>query len=206
MRLFLIALFLAGLAIAFSVKPDYLEVKDSGNQNLPKIDVGITIDCDTKNLTVLVESNETEDAVSGAKAYLFYTDYSYQALPNPGTTNADGIATIPVPGTIRFLNALFIMRVDAQGFQSREIEFVYEKCFEEPPPPPPQNITPPGNHTPPPANQTPPVNQTPPGDITPPANQTPPNDSTPPIVPPPEPEGPCPAGLVLLAPFIFSRR
>lgn len=195
MRLLLIALLLTGLAMAFTVKPDYIEIKDTGHQSLPTLDVGITIDCDTKNLSVHVASNATGEAVQGAKTYLFYTDYTYQALPNPGTTGADGITAMPVPGTIRFLTAMFILRVDKKDFKSREIEFTYQKCFEAPPappPPPPQNVTPPQNQSPP-ANQTP---LPPTGNMTPPGNQTPSNGSTPPIAPP-YGEPPTPGQAVL---------
>jgi len=113
-------------------------------------------------------------------AYLFYTDYTYQALPNPGKTDAAGKTTIPVPGTLRFLSAMFTLRVDKAGFQSREVEFTYAKCFEAqpvPPKPPANNSGGSTNQTPP-ANTTPPVNTTAPSNITPPANTTPP---TPPV-------------------------
>ncbi len=205
-------LFLAGLAAAFTVNPDYIGIKDTGNGNLPTLDVAISIDCDTKDVHIDVASAESEEPVEGAMTYLFYTDYSYQALPNPGKTDGDGRAMIPVPGTIRFLNALFILRVDKTGFQSREIEFAYEKCFKEPPAPPPaenasQNVT---NQTaPPPQNATPPANATPPTNAS--APPPPPaQNGTPAPEPTKEPEpaqSACPAAIMgLIALLAFTKR
>ncbi len=139
-------LFLASVAAAVSVRPDYLGIKDTGNQSLPKLDVGIMIDCGSKAATVTVASNATGLAVVGARAYMFYTDYGYNALPNPGVTDSSGIAVMPVTGNIRYLTALFVLRVDDPSFQSREIEYTYQKCFQALPP---QNST-----TPPVQNQT----------------------------------------------------
>jgi hypothetical protein len=206
-RLF-IALLIMGLAAAFTVKPAYLGVHDTGNENLPTLDVDISVDCDAKNVMIGVASNETGGPLEGAMTYLFYTDYTYQALPNPGKTDISGKATIPVPGTIRFLNAMFILRVDKQGYQSREIEFAYKKCFEAPPAPsePPQTHNETGS-----ANQTAPQNVTPPGNATVPANDTkPPAQPQPPEnnTGQPQPDGhgepgasACPGaiGLALLA-------
>ena len=208
MKRIFIAILMIGLAAAFTVKPAYSGVHDTGNENLPALDVGITVDCDSKLVSISVASNDTGEPLQGAKTYLFYTDYSYQALPNPGTTDAGGNSAIPVPGTIRFLNAMFILRVDKQGYQSREIEFTYQKCFEAPPkppePPPAQNGTNTTNQT---SNQTGPQNATEPGNATVPAN-----DTKPPVPPrPPEnttgqpqPDGhgepgasACPAAAVL---------
>jgi hypothetical protein len=179
MKRIFIALLIIGLAAAFTVKPAYTGIHDTGNENLPALNVDIGVDCDTKIVHINVASNETGEPLKDAMTYLFYTDYSYQALPNPGKTDSGGDAEIPVPGTIRFLNAMFILRVDRQGYRSREIEFSYKKCFEAPPKPP----------EPPPAhNETGPANQTAPQNVTPPANATiPANDSKPPIPPqPPE--------------------
>ncbi|MEW6035955.1 MAG: hypothetical protein AB1529_05050 [Candidatus Micrarchaeota archaeon] len=137
MRHILILLLICGLSMAFSVRPDYNGVQDTGNKNLGTVEVNITIDCDSKEVTADVFSNESGAPVSGATAYMFYTDYTYQALPNSGKTDSNGRVKMAVPGTIRFLTALFILRVDHYNFQSREIEFTYKKCFEAPPQPPP---------------------------------------------------------------------
>jgi len=207
----------SGVGMAFTVKPAYLAIQDTGNDNLPALDVGIAIDCDTKEIEVDVASNETGDAVGDAMAYLFYTDYSYQALPNPGKTDSAGKTTIPVPGTLRFLKAMFTLRVDKQGFQSREIEFTYAKCFEAQPEPPepPANDTGTGQ-----TNQTPPANTTPVQNATPPSNATSPANTTPQVKPDangtgtPQPDGqgtgasacPAAAGLALLTLLIAKPR
>jgi hypothetical protein len=151
-----------GMALAFSVKPTFIDTQDTGGDSLPTLDVGITVDCETKQVGVDVASNETGEAVEGAMAYLFYTDYTYQPLPNPGKTDDAGKATIPVPGTLRFLKAMFTLRVDAQGFQSREIEFTYAKCFDAQPaePKPPANGTGQAGGTQGSGQQTPPANTT----------------------------------------------
>ena len=179
MRSLVIALLLAGLCMAFSVKPDYLGIKDSGDERLGNMTVGISIDCDTKALTVDA-TDENEQPIENARTYLFYTDYTYQALPNPGTTDANGIVVMEIPGNIRFLTAMFILRVDHTNFQSKEIEFAYQKCFEPPPPEPEEEMPPPPEE--PPANVTEPPNVT--------ENITTPPDVTPPEEIPPPPEQP----------------
>jgi hypothetical protein len=136
MRIFLIALLFLSLAAAFSVKPAYRDTQDTGNQNYPKMNVDITIDCDTKALTVEVASNSSGAAVGDANTFLFYTDYAYQVIAS-GKTNSSGISKMNVIGNIDFLTALFILRVDNPNFQSKEIEFTYQKCFQKPPPEPP---------------------------------------------------------------------
>ena len=169
---------LAGFSFALSVKPNFFEVKDTGNPSLDTLDISITINCDTKDVIPVVRANGTKAPVEGAETTLFYTDYGYNPLPDRGKTDAQGMDTINVPGTLNFLTGLFILRVDKQGFQSREIEFAYEKCFQAPPPPPPpppqnnsgganqpgQNNTPPANQTAPPPS--PAQNQTTPGNGT----------------------------------------
>jgi hypothetical protein len=206
MRRFLVFLLLAGLCMAFSVTPDYLGIKDSGDERLPKMNVSITIDCDSKTLTIEA-TDEEEQPIEDAKTYLFYTDYGYQALPNPGTTDADGISVMDVPGNIRFLTAMFILRVDHGDFQTKEIEFAYERCFEPPPAPPPEE---PEGEVPPAEPEEAVENVTEQPNVT--ENVTPsqpPEEETttpPPEGPAEEAEAPlCPLGLLLLTPLVFSR-
>ncbi len=132
MGLFVIALILASINMAFTVNPDFIGVQDTGSKSLPTMDVELSIDCETKDLSVTATSED--EPIDGASTVMFYTDYGYQPLPNPGKTGSDGSVTMSVPGTINFLTGLFILRVDHQAYQSREIEFAYEKCFEDPPP------------------------------------------------------------------------
>ncbi len=205
MRCFLVFLLLAGLCIAFSVNPDYLGIKDSGDERLPKMNVSIAIDCDSKALTI--EATDEEKPIENAKTYLFYTDYGYQALPNPGTTDADGISVMDVPGNIQFLTAMFILRVDHGDFQTKEIEFDYRKCFEPPPAPPQEE---PEEEVPPPEPEESFENVTEPPNVT--ENVTPPQPPEDNITPPPPEEQPeeaeallCPLSLLLLAPLIFFR-
>lgn len=132
MRGILIALVLLGAAFAALVPADVRGTKDTGNASMPKMDVGIAIDCASKALIVTAKSNSTGEIVAGAQTYLFYTDYEYQ-LVGSGSTNASGIARISIMGNPDFLTALFILRLDKAGYQSRETEFTYKYCFEEPP-------------------------------------------------------------------------
>jgi hypothetical protein len=209
MRAFVFLLLLAAAASAFTIEPEYFDIHDTGSDSLPTVDVGITIDCGTKDLMVDVSSDGSP--VEGASTVLFYTDYGYNPLPNPGKTGSDGTVTMTVPGTINFLTGLFILRTDKSGYQSREIEFAYEKCFDEPPPvPEPYNDTnesavnetppitppPPPNVTPP-ANTTPPVNTSPPANISPPANESPQENGSGPAT---EEGGSsaCPLGIIML--------
>ncbi|MBN1170507.1 hypothetical protein JXA56_05790 [Candidatus Micrarchaeota archaeon] len=131
MKLFAVLLLIAGSVMAFAITPDYLGIHDTGSKSLPTMDIEISIDCNNKDLTVTVM--EGGGAIQNAETTLFYTDYGYQPLPNRGKTDSEGKVTMNVPGTLNFLTGLFILRVDRQGYQSREIEFAYEKCFEEPP-------------------------------------------------------------------------
>jgi hypothetical protein len=133
MRLvFFVIVLLIGSVFAATVKADVRAVKDTGNENLPKMNVGITIDCDSKALIVEPKSNTTGEPIASAQTYLFYTDYEYQ-LVGTGSTNASGISKINVIGNQDFLTALFILRVDKSGFRSRETEFTYKYCFQDPP-------------------------------------------------------------------------
>jgi hypothetical protein len=182
MRLLIIALLAAGMCMAFSVQPVHNAVKDTGGQNLPTMNVGMTIDCDTKTLIVTARSNETGKPIAGAKAYLFYTNYAYQVIAT-GTTGEDGIGSMNVIGNRDYLTSLFILRTDHQQFRSREIEFTYQKCFEAPPDPQ-ANQTRPGNASTPNGNAYNASNATPAANLTPAGNATRPNGTS----------GPSPAG------------
>ena len=204
-KIFFLVILLIGLSTAFSVIPDYNGIKDTGNQNFPTLNVGITIDCDSKAIAVDVRSNETGTPVNGAKTYMFYTDYAYQALPNPGTTDETGHVEMSVPGNIRYLTALFILRTDATGYKSREIEYTYQNCFnQKPKPPPSKNIT----------NSTPSVNSTvvtPPSIPIPKENTTVPtpqlNETNSTTVPTPKTPSVCPLfPAIILGLFIRGRK
>lgn len=132
MKQMLFVLIVIAMSAAFSVRPDYLGVQDTGSGSLPTIDIGISIDCATNGLSVSANANDSGEALDNANTYLFYTDYGYQALAS-GKTDANGISAITVNGKPNFLTGLFILRVDKQGYQSREIEFAYKKCFQAPP-------------------------------------------------------------------------
>jgi hypothetical protein len=208
MRLLLMVLLAAGLCIAFNVQPTYNGVKDSGSQNLPTMNVGITIDCGTKELTVTVKSNDTGEPVAGARTYLFYTNYAYQAIAN-GQTGEDGIAVMNVVGNMDYLTSMFVLHTEQPQFRTREIEFTYEKCFGTPPAPPPVNLT---NQTlnssnvTQPQNVTPPANQTPAKNVTPAGNVTPRQNDTAPIAQPKQPASSLPCLPALLLAVLLSAR
>lgn len=150
MRILIVLLIMIGLCMAFTVKPTYIAIKNTGNENLDPVKVDLTIDCGTKQLIVKVDSIN-DQPISGASTYVFYTNYAYQLI-GTGTTNSDGKSTMNVVGSMNYLTALFIFRVDAPGHKSQEIEFTYGKCFDAPPPEPPVN-----NSDQPEQNNTPPV-------------------------------------------------
>jgi len=134
MRGIIIVLLMFGLSAAFTVTPNYIEIQDTGDERLPTLTVDITINCEDKGLMLDVSS--ADGPLQGAKSYLFYTDYGYHPLPTVGTTDASGRSIMEVPGNLEFLTGLFILRVDHSSYQSREIEFTYEKCFDEASPEP----------------------------------------------------------------------
>jgi len=171
-----------------------------------------------------VRSNATDEPMIGANLYLFYTQYEYQLIAT-GKTGSDGIGTVNVIGNRDYLTRLFILRADKSGYQSREMEFTYKKCFDAPPKPPAdasnqtqpanntQNTTPPANNT----SQTPPsnytnntVNQTDSTQPIPPKNETAGQNATPPAneseqqgtIPPRQ--GICPIGLAIFS-LLFCR-
>jgi len=154
MRNLFIMVMLLGLSMAFSVKPDYFDTKETGNQNLDTLEVDIELDCDSKVLTATVTANDTGEPIPNSSLYLFYTDYEYQLIGN-GMTGSNGVGTIDVIGNMDYLTAMFIFRADKFQFRSKEIEFGYAKCFGTPP----KDDTP-ANHTPGPSQQntTPPAN------------------------------------------------
>ncbi len=130
MKIVLYALFLLGLAIAIGVTPNYIDTKNTGQENLSIIDVGTTIDCQSKQLTINATAHESGEQVADGKIYLFYTNYGYQPIGS-GKTDGNGIGKIEVVGNMNYLTALFVLRVDKPGLRSKEIEFTYQKCFEE---------------------------------------------------------------------------
>lgn len=206
------ALCLIGLASAFSVRPDIQGVQDTGSTQLPAMDVGITIDCSSNMLTVTVDANDTGQPVQGANTYLFYTNYGYQAIGS-GESDNMGIAAIPVTGKLDFLTSLFVLRVDKEGYRSRETEFTYNNCFNgQPTGSVPQNSSPAQtvNQS---SNQ--PVNQTAQTNVTVPApsNQTAPTNLTAASsgnstanTPTPKPSSklPCLPGFLLIALIAYA--
>lgn len=197
MKLFVIALILASINMAFTVNPDFIGVQDTGSKSLPTMDVELSIDCETKDLTVTATSED--EPIDGASTVMFYTDYGYQPLPNPGKTGSDGSVTMTVPGTINFLTGLFILRVDHQAYQSREIEFAYEKCFEDPPP----EVEPePVVDEEPEEEVTPPEETVPDEETSPTVNESKPEVIVEPVEVPDETEestAACPIGILLLS-------
>ena len=202
MKVVVLLLLITALGFAYTVQADFIGVQETGNENLESLDVGVFIDCEEKDLRVAVLGEDSEGPISGASAYLFYTDYEYQLLAT-GTSDADGNAAITVPGSIDYLTALFILRVDKSGYRTKEVEFAYEKCFQDPPP-----AEPPAEE--PPETEEPPIAELPEedvGDISPPPAEETPEDETPPaenMTPPeegdvaPVPEA-CPLGLAILS-------
>lgn len=202
MRLAVLLLLIASLASAFVVQADFLGVQETGDENLESLDVGISIDCDEKDLTVSVMGEDSEEPVAGASAFLFYTDYEYQLIAT-GTSDSEGIANIDVLGNRDYLTALFILRVDKSGYRSKEIEFAYEKCFEEPPaaPPPEPEEEP---EEPEVSPVEPPVEPPPIEEVEPPVEVSPPVDEEAPAQAP-EPAA-CPLGLALLSLLFIKMR
>jgi len=208
MRGLLIALIIAGFCMAVSVQPTFIDVKDTGSRNLPTMNVGITIDCDTKALTATVTSNYTGEPVKRAETFLFYTNYAYQAI-STNITGADGVSYMSVVGNRDYLTSLFILHVEQGGFRTREIEFTYEKCASTQPPVPPPNVTNrttenQTNSTNQQQNKTLPVDNTSLVNVTPPApvNQT----HTPPPSPHPSSSLPCLPSLLLIPAALLAMR
>lgn len=127
----LIFLVLLGCSYALTIRPDYIDIKDTGDQSLPKMNVGLTIDCDTRQITVMASSNKTGEQIDGARIFLFNTQYGYDLVAT-GSTIEDGSGTIDVLGNINFLTAMLVLRVDQPSYQSRQIEFEFTKCFQVP--------------------------------------------------------------------------
>lgn len=205
MRIAVFLLVLAAMVSAFGVQADYIDVKDTGDENLEALNVAIFIDCDYKNITVQVEGQDSEEPVDGADVYLFYTDYGYQPIKR-FATDSEGLGRTDVPGTLDYLTGLFILRVDKSGYQSREIEFAYEKCFQEPPAPvsppaeEPEETTPPAVK--PPAEQPPAEEVIPPEEA--PVNVSPPGGEEAPA-PGPAPAA-CPLGMAVLSLLFLKTR
>ena len=222
MKSILFALLIIGVCASFSVSPDYLGIKDTGGMNLSPLEVNITIDCETKDLSVDVRSNATGEPMIGANLYLFYTQYEYQLIAT-GKTGSDGIGTVNVIGNRDYLTRMFILRADKSGYQSREMEFTYKKCFDAPPKPPAnasnqappanntQNSTPPSDHTNNTTNQTnstamnsttpiPPKNETSGQNAISPANESGQQEPAPPR------QGICPIGLAIFSLLFYRSR
>ncbi len=145
MKLIFFILVVVGIFTAFNVIPDYSGVHDTGDDRFDTMVVNLWIDCNTKELTAEIKE-ESGTPIMDAKTYVFYTNYGYQLI-STGKTDDTGVATMDIEGNMNYLTALFIFRADHSNFQSREIEFTYEKCFgPEPTEPvyePPRNDEPP---------------------------------------------------------------
>lgn len=208
MRLLAIALLLAGLGMAFMVRPDYEGMQMTGNQNLPEMNVDLQADCDSKELIVTL-TDEDDEPVANGQIYLFYTDYVYQLVAN-GRTGADGVGRIVPLGKRDYLTDLFILRADHPQFRSTEIEFTYRRCFDAPPQPPANNAT--QNQSVSQTNATGPngtvqnatQNNTAPENRTPVANATI-NGSRPPQPPPAAPGVPCLPALAIPLALLMRR-
>lgn len=146
MRLFVIALLLAGLSMAFMAKPDYEDIQVTGSQNLPEMKVDLQVDCDSKEVLVALASGEDNEPVANGQIYLLYTDYAYQPGAD-GRTGADGVGRLVPMGKRDYLTDLFILRASHPQFRSTKIEFTYRRCFDAPPPQPPQANTTPQDQT-----------------------------------------------------------
>lgn len=210
MRLAVLILLIMSLGFAFTVQADYIGVQETGNENLESLDVSIFIDCDQKDLTVAVLGADSEQPIQGASAFLFYTDYEYQLLAT-GTSDSDGNAAITVPGTIDYLQALFILRIDKSGYRTKEIEFAYEKCFQDPPEEPEETEEPAAPAELPEADPT--IGDISPPPAEPPAeeadtaqeNESPADEEPVGDVAPVAPPEACPVGLAILA-LLFIKR
>src|SRR3989339_1764111 len=107
---FFMVLVFCTLSVAFTVRPTYIAIHDTGDDLLDTIEVNITINCDTKELIVEPATHEGERLV-GSETYVFYTDYEYQ-LVSTGRTNQSGISKMKVIGNMNYLTGMFILRVD----------------------------------------------------------------------------------------------
>jgi hypothetical protein len=214
MRYVFMVLLILGIVTAATVAPKYIGVKDTGKESLPKMDISIMINCDNKDLSIKISSNDSGSPVSGASEYLFYTDYGYQPIGS-AKTGADGTVGMKVPGTINFLTGLFILRSDHSGHQSREIEFSYESCFKPQPAPPKNTTAPPKNDTPPASSPTSTANNT--TSLPPLNNTTIANTTEPPGAPAQpndtdaggdaqKPASACPLGVLMLAMLFIKAR
>ncbi|MGV8084931.1 MAG: hypothetical protein ACP5N9_01630 [Candidatus Bilamarchaeum sp.] len=150
-------LIILGLVSAIVVTPDHQGVRNSGDSRLPRLDVDFSVDCPTKTITTTVIS-EDGAPVQNANMYVFYTNYAYQPIAS-GRTNQNGMGQLNIVGNPNFLTSLFILHVESSAYQTKEIEFTYEKCFgtvsdEEINNPPPAPTLPAENNT---SNNTQPV-------------------------------------------------
>ncbi|MBI5224011.1 hypothetical protein HY990_06345 [Candidatus Micrarchaeota archaeon] len=182
------------------VTPEYNQVKETGSESLPSLDPAMRIECDDKNIMTVVSDFRSNLPVANAQAYLFNTNYGYNFLYR-NSTDESGRVSIHALGNLNFLTALFIMRIDAPGYRTKEIEFTFSRCFdssESEPNPAPTTPTP--EPTPTPQVEPTPVPQ--PTPIINPPTPSATNSSTRPAT---QPASPCPLplGLIIL-PLIYS--
>ena len=132
-----------GLVSAIVVVPDQNAVRNSGDSRLPQMKLEFSLDCPSKTITVTA-LNENKEPVANSNMYIFYTNYAYQPIAT-GHTNQNGVGQMNIVGNPNYLTALFVLRIGNPAYQSKEIEFTYEKCFgtvsdeqiKNPPAPPP---------------------------------------------------------------------
>jgi len=122
-------LFVLSMCMAFSVMPNYIATKNTGDENFEALEAELVIDCSANELTATIMANDSEHTrIANAKTYLFYTNYAYQIM-GTGVSDENGVSIIRMRGNAEYLTSMFVFRVDATGYRSQEIEFTFSKCL-----------------------------------------------------------------------------
>lgn len=128
MRSILILLVLAASHAAM-VNADLKGEQDTGGIYLPTMRATLIADCGNSTIIAFLSDNESGKAVSGATMFVFRTDSGYRIL-NRSQTDAEGRGDLRIPGKMAYLNDLYVLRLEKNGYRSKEVQFTFWNCEE----------------------------------------------------------------------------
>jgi hypothetical protein len=123
----LLVLFLISMGHAAMVNADLKGVQDTGSANLPAFSFILLTDCGNPSAIVFLSNNDTGQSVPGATMFIIRTDSAYRIL-NRSATDDEGKGVIGVPGKLQYLNDLYVLRIEKNGYRSKEVQFTFWNC------------------------------------------------------------------------------
>ncbi|MBU0532789.1 hypothetical protein KKB44_04840 [Candidatus Micrarchaeota archaeon] len=119
-------LFIVSLASAI-LGPQIYEQKNLGYYAYPEFLYSLGVDCDNGEVHLNVMDTNMS-GVEGTKTYLQYIDFASPLLSS-ASTGEDGFVKHKLPGNVTFMRGLFMLRIEKNGYRSKEIHFDILCCL-----------------------------------------------------------------------------